>query len=416
MKDGLGRKVIIYLIFILTMSSCQQGDAAEKLSGRVTLWHSWSPAEAQILGQALEEFQELHPDVQVITTAFPNDQIYSEFLVAGMEGLGPTLLLGLDSWVGDLADAGLIQQLSTELAASDLFNIRNLAITQYQGQQFGLPMALAPRALYYNRSIVSIPPATLDELLQEATAGNNVAFVPRFIQAYWGIQVFGAGLFDDQDRFTLAESGFEEWLSWLNEAQSASGVIMNIDDQSLLSLFAAGEVVYYVAGPEVLTLIKSQMEDENPFEIGVAPLPGQPEHPSGPLLPAEIIMLYTFASPNEKIIGEALAAFLVNQQQSIRFMRELDHVPANPDVRVDPRVYPNVYGFFQQIKTAVVVPNEIIADPFVDAGNRAYVSVLSGTHTPAEAVCDFGREVAQTQEFTETTMSVPEGCDLSGDE
>ena len=153
-------------------------------------------------------------------------------------------------------------------------------------------------------------------------------------------------MFDDQDRFTLAESGFEEWLSWLNEAQSAPGVIMNIDDQSLLSLFAAGEVVYYVAGPEVLAEISSQMDEEHPFELGVAPLPGQPEHPAGPLLPAEIIMLYTFAFPNEKIIGEALAAFLVNQQQSIRFLRELDHVPANPNVRVDPRVYPNVYGFF----------------------------------------------------------------------
>ena len=62
----------------------------------------------------------------------------------------------------------------------------------------------------------------------------------------------------------------------------------------------------------------------------------------------------------------------------------------------------------------MVIPNEIIADPFVEAGNRAHVSVISGTRTPAEAVCDFGREVAQTQGYTETTMSVPDGCDLTG--
>jgi maltose-binding protein MalE len=127
-------------------------------------------------------------------------------------------------------------------------------------------------------------------------------------------------------------------------------------------------------------------------------------------------MFYTFASHNEAIIADELANFLVNQQQGIRFLRELDRVPANPSVRVDVRVYPNVYGFAQQSRTAVVIPNEIAADPFVEAGNRAYVNVLSGTLLPAEAVCNFGREVADFQGYTEATMSVPEECDLDSDE
>ena len=146
--------------------------------------------------------------------------------------------------------------------------------------------------------------------------------------------------------------------------------------------------------------------------MGIAPLPGNQESPSGPILSAEIIMFYKFASPEERIIADELAAFLVNQQQSIRFLRELDRVPANPNVRVDTRIYPIVYGFAQQSKTAVVIPNEIAADPLVEAGNRAYIKVLSGALTPAEAVCNFGREVAEFQGYTEATMSVPEGCNL----
>jgi len=255
-----------------------------------------------VLEQALSQFQEIHPNVSIITTAFPDDQILTEFMVAAKEGLGPTLPLGVDSWVGDLADAGLIQPLSPEMAALSLFNECNLAITRYRGQQFGIPLALAPRAMYYKKSIVSSPPTTLDELLQEAVAGHSVAFVPRFTQAYWGIQAFGEGLFDDQARFTLAESGFTEWLSWLNEAQSAPGMIMNVDDESLLALFTSGQVAYYVAGPESQALIASLIDADEPFEVGVAPLPGLPEAPSGPLLPAEIIMFYTFASHNEAIL------------------------------------------------------------------------------------------------------------------
>ena len=401
------------MIFLLVLSSCQLNPSDEGLTGRITIWHSWSPEETVILNGTFAQFQEIHPQVHISTIAFPYDQLLDEFLIGGTEGLGPTLLLGTDSWVGDLAEAELISPLSQETTKLDLFNARNSAITQYQGQQFGVPLSLAPHALYFNKSLVSTPPMTLDELLAEAAAGRSVAFVPRFAKAYWGIQAFGEGLFDDQTRFTLAESGFTEWLSWLDEAQSAPGVIMNIDDESLMALFASGQVAYYVAGPEKQALIASMINDENPFEIGIAPLPGNPDAPSGPILSAEMIMFYEFTSPEERIIADELAAFLVNQQQSIRFLRELDRVPANPNVRVDPRIYPNVYGFAQQSKTAVVIPNKIVADVLVEAGNRAYANVLSGVLTPAEVVCDFGQEVAASQGYSETTMSIPEGCDLS---
>lgn len=400
------------LIFLLVLCACQFESISVRLNGRITVWHSWTPEEALVLEQALDQFREIHPEVKITTTAIPHDQILAEFTVAGKEGLGPTLLLGNDSWIGDLADAGLISPLSSNLAALDLFNSRNFSLTQYQGQLFGIPLALYTRALYYNKSVVSEPPETLDTLLQEAAAGHPVAFVPRFTQAYWGIQAFGEGLFDDQSRFTLAESGFAEWLAWLNEAQSAPGVILNVDDQSLLRLFASGQVAYFVAGPEVQALILAEMDEARRFEVGVVPLPGRPEAPAGPLLPAEVIMIYAYNSPEEMVIANELAGFLVNQQQSIRFLRELDRVPANPSVRVDQRIYPNVHGFAQQSRTAVVIPNEIIADPFVEAGNRAYVNVLSGALTPGEAVCNFGREVAESQGFNPVDISLPEGCEL----
>jgi len=402
-----------FLILLLILSGCQQNSPDEDLNGRITLWHSWSPAEAVILDETLVQFQEIHPNVHISKVAFPYDQLFAEFMLAGKEGLGPTLFLGTDSWIGDLADSGLISPLSQDLTELDQYNTRNIAITRYRDQQFGIPFSLAPKALYFNKSLVTKPPTTLDELLQEAAAGRSIAFVPRFAKAYWGIQAFGEGLFNDQAHFTLAESGFTEWLSWLDKAQSAPGVIMNIDDESLMALFASGQVAYYVAGPEKQALISSIITEENPFEIGVAPLPGNPEAPAGPVLSAEIIMFYEFASPKERIIADELATFLVNQQQSIRFLRELDRVPANRNVSVDPRIYPNVYGFSQQSKTAVVIPNEIIADAFVEAGNRAYANVLSGSLTPAEAVCNFGREVAELQGFAENMVSMPEGCDIS---
>src|SRR5690606_41037726 len=91
------------------------------------------------------------------------------------------------------------------------------------------------------------------------SAGNRVEFVPRFEEAYWGIQTMGRGLFDAEGNFTLAESGFEQWLRWLDNAQRAPGVILNVDDESLLDLFASGQIAYYIAGPERLARILERM-------------------------------------------------------------------------------------------------------------------------------------------------------------
>ena len=408
---GWRLKITWLLFLMLLIVSCRESLPDDELNGRITLWHSWSAAEAAVLEEVLAQFQEIHPNVRIISIALPEDHILEEYIQSGDAGLGPGLLIGNDSWIGELVNTGLIRPVSVDETNSALFNSRNRALTQYQDQVFGVPLFLAPRALYYNKILVTEPPGTLDELLQEAADGNQVAFVPRFEEAYWGIQTFGEGLFDAQDRFTLAESGFTEWLSWLDEAQRAPGVILNVDDDSLLELFTSGQVAYYVAGPEKQALMATKMDEENFFDFGVAPLPGGPLDAAGPLLPAETILLYAFTSPEQTRIANALAVFLVNQQQSIHFMREIDRVPANPLVVVDPRIYPIVNGFAKQARTAVVLPNEIPTDPLVAAGDRAYVSALSGVLSPAEAVCRFGQEVAAFQGYTAVDMSLPEGCE-----
>jgi len=400
------------LIILVALAGCQAETSDDELSGSVTLWHSWSPAEEAVLNESLAEFEQLHPKVQIIPIALPREHILEEFIDAGNDGLGPSVLIGTDSWIGELVDAGLIRTLQPAGAENSIFNSRNRSLTEYDGEIYGVPLFLAPRALYYNKSMVTELPLNLDALLTEAAEGNSIAFVPRFEEAYWGIQTFGDGLFDDQDQLTLAESGFSEWLSWISEAQRSPGVILNVDAASLMELFATGQIAYYVAGPEEQAQIRALMDKSDPVDFGVIPLPSGPVGPAGPLLPAETILLYAYTSDAQTRIADSLARFLANQQQSIRFMRELDQVPANPSVVVDRRIYPIVSGFARQANTSVVIPNEIASDPLVAAGDRAYISVLSGLLTPDEAVCRFGQEVAEFQNYSANDISLPDGCTL----
>ncbi|NJN53962.1 MAG: extracellular solute-binding protein [Anaerolineae bacterium] len=234
-------RIALLLFLILLIVSCRPDSQNDEMRGRITVWHSWPEENAVVLEKALEQFEEIHPGVRIVSVALPEDRILDEFKNSGNDGLGPALLIGNDSWIGELVNAGLIRSLNPEDSTLPLFNARNRGLTQYQDQIYGMPLSLMPNALYYNKNLVTDPPETLDDLLQEAAAGNQVAFVPRFEKAYWGIQAFGEGLFDADDHFTLAESGFAEWLTWLDVAQGSPGVILNIDDDSLLELFTSGQ-------------------------------------------------------------------------------------------------------------------------------------------------------------------------------
>lgn len=404
------RNWVWMLISLFILPGCQGNQIQDELHGRVTLWHSWPPAEAAELDADLARFEEIHPGVQIITLSLPENQFLEELITAGQDGLGPALFLGKDEWISDLAERGVIRPLETDDFPDSLFNRRNRTLTQYEGQIYGVPLSLAPRALYYNKNLVTTPPDTLEELLTEAADGRQIAFVPRFEEAYWGIQTYGDGLFNDEGQITLEGSGFEEWLVWLNDAQNAPGIILDLDDPSLLNLFAGQQIAYYVAPPDRQQLITTKMDEENPFDFGIATLPGGESGPSGPILEAETIMFYPFTSAKQKQIANALALFLVNQQQSIHFMRDLNRVPANPTVRVDQRIYPFVHGFAQQARTSLVIPNEVPQDLLVMAGNRAYASALSGLLTPAEAVCSFGEEVAAGLSTDAFEVVLPAGC------
>lgn len=403
-------KRLLPILLLLLLVACSDEPAAG-LNGRISVWHSWTPEESAVLEAALAEFEEIHPAVTVDAVGLDEEDLLDEFYRAGENGLGPGLLIGDNAWLTQLADDGLIRPIDSDPTAADVFNLRNRTLADYQDQTFSAPLNLRPNALFYNTDLVARPPDTLDDLLAEAEAGNRVAFVPRFQEAFWGIGAFGDGLVDDEGRLVPADSGLEQWLTWLAQAQSEPGIILNVDNESLLALFAAGELAYFVASPDELAEINARQSETDPIAFSVVPLPSGPGGPAAPTLSAESIFLYAYTSAEQSRIAETLAQFLVNNQQSIRFMRELQHVPSNSAVRVDRRIYPIVSGFSRQADTAVVFPNNLPLDPVIAAGDRAYVSALSGALTPEQAVCVFAIEVAAIDNLPFTEVVIPDWCD-----
>ena len=129
------------LLILLLLASCQPSELEDELSGRITLWHSWSAEETVVMEEALAQFEEIHPNVQIVSVALPEDQILEEFIEAGNDGLGPGLLIGRDGWIGELVNEGLIQPVSPDKVSTNLFNSRISRLrrsSSTEGWVFGL--------------------------------------------------------------------------------------------------------------------------------------------------------------------------------------------------------------------------------------------------------------------------------------
>ncbi|MEZ4708820.1 MAG: extracellular solute-binding protein [Caldilineaceae bacterium] len=380
----------------------------------MSLWHSWSDAQADALAGVLATFQEIHPDVLVQVTYIPADEMLTRYLAAADSGLGPDIFLGAGEWTPQLAERHLIVDLARLIQSDQAFAgegeadndpIRRiltrytpatLDAVRYGDGLYGLPQALNVQALLYNKALAAEPPATLDQLLAQAAQGTTVGMSITFEDAFWGVPAFGGRLRDDEGRYILDRGGMANWLNWLKNAREAPGMILDADRQELRKRFRAQELALYVGFSDELPEItrpadESEAESVNVIgeeQLGVAPLPTGPTGNPGPFLRVNTFFFNTASSTEQFARAIALADFMTNAEQSLDFLRQGRLVPANTNVRVNPRLDPKMAAFVSQARSATPLP---IGDHFAEfqrAGNASYRQVLEGLAPPAQAAID----------------------------
>lgn len=402
--------VLLLVVMLLTaaLAGCSRDASTDAaLHGRVLLWHTWNEADTIVLENVIDQFEELHPGVVVITAAIPSADMPEQFTDAARQGLGPNLLIGSSDWLPALAAQGQLRDLRPlGVDTAEFMPVAGFDVRYGEGL-YGLPLSVQTHALIYNREEITQPPLTFDEMRNEANTATPVALPAGFLRAYWGIATRGGPLFTRDGRFTLADSGFESWLALLAEIQQETGIIINTDQETLRQLMVEGRADYLVGE---LSDVYALQEALGADAVGVTRLPEGPDGRASPLLEVEAVMLGTVSSDNQERVALELARFLTRPQQNATFLREARRVPANIRVSVDPRVYPVLGAFYNQARTAVMLPNTLDQETIFEIGDRAYANVLSGIMTPAESACEFALEVVATQDLPPDEVDLPRGC------
>lgn len=403
---------VLFIVLLLTLAGCS-GRNNRQAQGIVTLWHSLGPEETAVLNQSLASFSDIHPAVTVRSAAVDIEQLRNRFEQSAAAGLGPDLILAPSRWIMPLADAGLIRNIDDHFPRNlwERYLPSSVETVRYGKHIYGVPESLRLIGLYYNKRLVEEPPQTLELLLAEAMQGKRVGLSPTFVDSFWGIQAFGGQLFDKDERVTLDNGGFANWLAWLKATSEVPNVVLDQNSQTLTNLFIEGELAYLVAGSWLREDLQNGVGEEY---LGVAPLPEGPIQAAGPLLETNAFLFSMASSSHQLSLAIELASFVTNAEQQTLLMRRAGRIPTNLRVRNNPGIDPVAYAFRTQARTAVPLRNSDNFNSVLELGDHAFNRALQGVAAPVQVARDFTREVNEANDFP-VVAEADEKCVGRGD-
>ena len=349
-----------------------------KEAGSIILWHDWQSTNYTALKASLESFQTIFPNVKIVETRYEETELIEKFRQAASLGFGPDLLLSSRSYLKSLADASLIQAISTDQYFSDEYLANALAGVSYLDNTYALPISLYSNILYYNLEQVSEAASTLDALLAELSDGKTVGMSSSFDQLIWGISAFGGDLFDEEGKSTLDDGALSAWLTWLQTNQELPQFFLNENTKLLQDLFVQGSLSYYLDSSRHLPILREQLGDK----LGVSTLPSGELGKAAPLLDSDVLYINANASARQQSLALVFSQFLANKEQQRRLLREAKHVPVNATLSIDPRLNPIVYTMAQQAKQSIAQSYDEKFSLIEMYGNTYLRQVIEGVISP----------------------------------
>lgn len=349
----------------------------------VTLWHDLQNEEADTLADISQNFTDGCPGVTIELTHYAFEELNQRFRQTVRQGGGPDIILQSTRLTTQLAEDGLIRDLTglVEPAFLQQYIPGAEEAMRYQGRLYGLPESVEVLAQFYNTDLVDDPLLNLTETSVRVTSEQQFALPATFFYGYWGFEPFGGFEFDSDAKVIANDQGLVDWLTWLQNAQSQQGMQITTSPAEAQTQFAAGEAAYFVSGPWALSRLRRELGADH---FRIAPLPAGPAGPGRPILQVRGVMVNANSDDVTTAIAVAFGKYLITPESQTQFLDTGSHVSAV--VNIDLSDYPLINGFREQAKQAIVVAETSRFATIEQLGNDLFDTVLTTDIAPVEAV------------------------------
>lgn len=358
----------------------------------ITIWHSWSPTEVQVLDSALSAFRSAYPDVYFDVMYFPREDLRRRYEAAAYIGGGPDLLFGPSDWGVPFFEQGLIVDIA-ELATDDFLSRINPAAVE-QGRLgdalVSLPYTIRQGVVMYrNKEIIAAAPATFDELVQVAQAATRGGVVGAYLERsyfYSTAHLYGLGgsLMDESGSPAFNTPQGIEWLRLLQSFAQAGPFEFNGSRD--LDAFKTGKAGIIIDGSWNRAALADAIGAHN---LAVDPWPAhQNGHLSG-FIRTDNVYLNANLNDQDRYQPLLFMAFMLTPEvQSL--LTQVGFIPVVIDANIEDQIIQQMVTAFEGAASYPILRQ---ASAYWDPLEAAMQKVFSGSATPAQALSSAESEV-----------------------
>lgn len=367
--------------------------AAQDLEGELSFMVAeYSPKTAPFWQAQVDAFEAAHPGVDVTLEVIGWQAMHDTTVQRIAADDVPDLINTATIWLPEWVEAGALQPITPALVSDALRADFVPALFEkgalYEGEVWGLPIAAAARAMFYNRALFTAagldpetPPATWEELKADAIAIHDASgefgygFDAKGVQAfrYFGFFLWnnGGDFFDAEGKAAFNSEAGAEALAFLVDLAGTGATPDPVGTalEDLQPLFESGRLGMLIDGNFLVPRLIANAPD---LDYGAALVPvsgldvppvtwgvtdtlviGKDADPA--IAKAFIDSIYQTAVRTEFDVNEGLLPVLESQADDPAFTGDpvtAAFVAMMPTARFDP-LHPNYSQMQELVKTAI---------------------------------------------------------------
>lgn len=422
LKHSLALSAGLFLLIL----SCGGGEIENYGPVRVVFWHAMGGPLGDMLEDSLiEEFNSLHPDIEIVPVCMGNYRALSQKIMAGvMAGSPPVLAQAYETWTAQLIRGGALVPLDslmekdplfTEEMWSDFFPVFQ-ANNTFDGRIYSFPFNKSVPLIYYNVERFDSLGISPGETWQEQSA--NLRILTRDVNAdgdmldsedrwgtafgtsVWTFECFlaqaGGSLLNGDSTATAfySEEGIEalNYMTGLLYIDSTAYLSSGYDNQNA---FADGRVAQVQGSVTSLAFMIRDMEKRAEsglytFTIGTAPLPAGEQ--SGVYIAGTNVVLFRNRDSDKVEAGWEFIKWFTRPDIQARWFSGSGYLPARMSSLSEPAFlekidrFPGLQRVVDQLYYAVFEPQITAWYDGREFLSESVEIVLYGRMTPEEAL------------------------------
>lgn len=372
--------------------------------------------------EVISAFEEKNPNINVNLYIFEWTDGQAKIQEMIDQGNPPTLARVATRWVPQYMAAGLVEPVDEYL--TDEFRAQFLPLfinegAQYEGRTFGLPITVATRALYYNKTLfekagISSPPSNWEELREASKAvhalepdtygfgllgGNHIEVGSYYYYFLWG----NGGDILTGDGTRPAFNGPEglEALTYLTQMVE-EGLTQPDPTTStradLETAFVEGKVSMVITGPWLATRLAKEAPD---LEYGLAAIPYQ----TTPTTLSTQDTLILFKQAQNKEAAWKFIEFLYADEYRLKYALTEGVLSEKIAVAEDPQFKENeAFAFFMEnLDAGRFEPLNVKSENIAVVMRQYLQAAYRGEMTPEQALAEAAVQVQRLLFYSATS-------------